>query len=83
MVLIGFAVLYLCAAGLLAIGTFGLFGQEEDPLSAVFLLPLGLPWILLSEVVPEGARPWFVVLAPMLNLFILWRICSRFSGRAR
>lgn len=38
-----FVVLYLLALALLAIGTFGWFGQEQDPLSGVFLLPFGLP----------------------------------------
>ncbi len=29
--------LYLVALALLLIGTFGLFGQEQDPLSGIFL----------------------------------------------
>ena len=34
---------------LLLIGIFGWFGQEKDPLSGVFLLPLGLPWNLIAD----------------------------------
>jgi len=42
--------------GLLLIGTFGLFGQEKDPLSAVFLIPLGLPWFIWVVGFPERLR---------------------------
>ena len=42
--------------GLLLIGTFGLFGQEKDPLSAVFLIPLGLPWFIWVDGFPESLR---------------------------
>ena len=35
-----FAVLYVAAIVLLLVGTFGLFGNEKDPLSGIFLLPL-------------------------------------------
>lgn len=66
-----FAALYAIAAILLAIGTFGLFGQEADPLSGVFLLPLGLPWNILADKLGlEGAA--VMVLAPAINLAILY-----------
>ena len=39
-VIILFGLLYLVALALLLIGTYGLFGQERDPLSGIFLLPL-------------------------------------------
>lgn len=66
-----FAALYAIAAILLAIGTFGLFGQESDPLSGVFLLPLGLPWNILADKLGlEGAA--VMVLAPAINLAILY-----------
>ncbi len=45
-VVLAFVVLYVSALALLAIGTFGWFGQERDPLSGVGLIPLGLPWTL-------------------------------------
>ena len=39
--LIVLTVAYFLALALLAIGTFGLFGAEKDPLAAVFLVPIG------------------------------------------
>lgn len=71
-----FAALYLLALALLLIGTFGLFGQERDPLSGVFLLPLGLPWVRLGDLAPEPAWPWLAALAPALNLAILTVLCK-------
>jgi hypothetical protein len=70
-----FVVLYGVALFLLAIGTFGWFGQEEDPLSAVFLMPLGLPWNILADRIglPGVAAG---LLAPLVNaaiLFWLWK----------
>ncbi len=75
-----FAVLYLLALAALAIGSFGLFGEERDPLSGVFLMPLGLPWVLWSDGLPEAARPWAAILAPALNLVLLAGLC-RLAGR--
>lgn len=64
-------VLYLVALALLLIGTFGLFGQERDPLAGVFLVPLGLPWILWIDALPEALKLWAAILAPLLNIAIL------------
>jgi hypothetical protein len=66
-----FAVLYVIALLLFLIGASGLFGQERDPLSGVFLLPLGYPWIRLADGVGEAVRPWVLALAPLINLAIL------------
>ena len=66
-----FAALYGAALFLFAIGTFGWFGQERDPLSGVFLLPLGLPWNLMLDSVASGGRGILAALAPGLNLSIL------------
>lgn len=68
-------VLYLAALALLLIGTFGLFGQERDPLSGVFLLPLGLPWNQFLGRFPDAALPWLAAAAPLVNLAILRLIC--------
>ena len=76
-----FALLCLLALALFLIGTFGLFGQEKDPLSAVFLLPLGLPWNLLLDPLPDAVRPWAAALAPLLNLILLWLICNGIARR--
>lgn len=80
-IVIGFGVLYLLALGLLAIGTFGLFGQEPDPLAGVFLVPLGLPWNRLAVGAPEALLPWIGALSPLVNLGILSALCRWFSAR--
>ena len=78
---IGFAALTACALGLFAIGTLGLFGAERDPLSGVFLLPLGLPWNLFLDHTPDALRPWLAAAAPLLNLLILWVGCRLLHRR--
>jgi hypothetical protein len=65
---------------LLLIGTFGLFGEERDPLAGVFLMPLGLPWVLWLDPFPERAWPWLAGMAPLLNLAILTYLCRRRAG---
>ncbi len=72
-----FAALYAVALFVFLTGTFGWFGQDTDPLSGVFLLPLGLPWVLAVEAAPETVRPWLAVIAPLLNLAILILVCRR------
>jgi hypothetical protein len=70
-----FVALYGFAVLLLLIGLFGWFGQEQDPLSAVFLLPLGLPWNVIADRVGlSGAA--IMLAAPAINaaiLFWLWK----------
>jgi len=75
-----FLFVYLAALALLVIGTFGLFGQERDPLSGVFLMPLGLPWNLMLDVFPEPLWPWLAAAAPALNLMILRFICGALAS---
>lgn len=77
-----FGLLWLAALALLAIGTFGLFGQDRDPLSGVFLLPLGLPWNLVLDIFPPAPRFWLSALAPGLNMAIIVVLCL-ISGRRR
>lgn len=76
-------VAYLFALAILVIGTFGLFGQSPDPLSGVFLVPLGLPWNLMLDVFPEPLLPWLAAAAPLLNLAILFALCRRTSAAPR
>lgn len=74
-----FLAAYLAALALLAIGTFGLFGQERDPLSAVFLIPLGLPWNqFLPDGIPDTLRPWLAIGAPAVNIGLLGFVCRPF-----
>jgi hypothetical protein len=70
-----FVALYALATLLLLIGTFGWFGQEKDPLSGVFLMPLGLPWNLLADRFSMPG-PATTLLAPAVNaglLYWLWK----------
>ena len=80
-VLVIVGLLYLAALILFVIGTFGLFGSQQGPLAGVFLVPLGLPWVLMLDGVPEVARPWLAALAPLLNLILLLALCRLFSAR--
>ncbi len=73
---IGFGVVYLLALGLLAIGTFGLFGQAQDPLAGVFVIPLGFPWIKFVDLAPERTWPVLAALTPAINLGIIWAFCK-------
>lgn len=69
--LILFALAWVGALILYVAGTFGWFGVETDPLSAAFLLPLGLPWVLGVDLFPEPLWPWLSALNPGINLAIL------------
>lgn len=69
-----FGLVYLAALFLWAVGTFGWFGQERDPLAGVFLLPLGVPWVALVE----GA--FGALAAPFINLILLL-ILARWARR--
>jgi hypothetical protein len=71
-----FAFLYAGALLLFLIGNFGWFGQERDPLSGVFLMPLGLPWNMVADRV-LGASPAVGLLAPAANLGILYWLWRR------
>lgn len=73
-----FLALYLIAATMYLVGTFGLLGAERDPLSGVFLIPLGLPWNLWIDAFAEPAWPWLAALAPLANLAILSLVMRRF-----
>jgi hypothetical protein len=73
--LAAFAVLYAAALALYAIGALGLFGSPQGPLAGVFLVPLGLPWILMLDGPPEAALPWLGALAPLVNLGLIALLC--------
>ena len=69
-----FATLYLLALALWLIGTLGLFGQEQDPLSGVFLILLGQPWVRLVDLLPERIWPIASALMPAINAGILYAL---------
>ena len=66
-----YLVLYVLALFVLLIGTFGWFGQEKDPLSGVFIVILGQPWVRLVDLLPERNWPIASSLTPIINLGIL------------
>ncbi|MEQ7874159.1 hypothetical protein ABDK56_09180 [Sphingomonas sp. ASV193] len=74
-----FAAAYLVAVALFAVSAFGLFGQPRDPLGAIFLLPLGLPWTLVAARL-ETPPALLVVALPLINLAILYWL---WKGRRR
>ena len=74
--LVIFGVAWLAALALLVIGTFGWVGQEKDPLSGIFLVPLGFPWNQFLSGLPETFKPLGAALAPGLNLLLMWLICG-------
>ena len=71
-----FSGLYAMALLLLLVGTFGWFGQAQDPLSGVFLLPLGLPWNVLADRIGMGG-PAVMAAAPAINAAILYWLWKR------
>lgn len=77
-----FGLAWLLALAMLAVGTFGLFGQERDPLAGVFLVPLGLPWNRALDGLDGSARAVAAALAPGVNLAILAAVC-RWRRRRR
>lgn len=74
---------YLFALGIFAVGTFGWFGVEPDPLSGAYLIILGMPWVLLplEAVVGTAGLPLVGIIAPLVNIGIVWALCRRFSNK--
>lgn len=72
---------YLFALAVFAVGTFGWFGADEDPLAGAYLIILGMPWVLVpfDVVVGEAALPLVAILAPLVNLAIVWAVCRRLA----
>lgn len=76
------AALYLVALTIFAVGRYGLFGAQPDPLAGIFLVPLGLPWSLLTGWLPITLQPYAAILAPLINVFILrWLGRTPAAGR--
>ncbi|ANT62427.1 hypothetical protein AYJ57_18655 [Salipiger sp. CCB-MM3] len=67
----GMLLAYAAALALFLLGQFGLMGVERDPLSGVFLIPLGLPWNRMIDLFPQPSWPWLAALAPLLNIALL------------
>jgi hypothetical protein len=76
-----FVLAYAAALGIFALGTWGLFGIERDPLSGVFVILLGLPWNRALDVFPESLRATLAAAAPTANLLILIILCHKMRSR--
>ena len=72
--------LYVFALALFLVGTFGLFGSERDPLSGIFLIPLGWPWNVFTYLFPEVAWTWVAATMPAINAAILGWLSYRKSS---
>lgn len=73
-------VLFVLALAVWVIGIFGLFGTARDPLSGVFLVPLGYPWNRAIDSTPEAWWPWLAAAAPLLNIAVLAILCRLACG---
>ncbi len=80
--LYAFSVAYVLALVIFVVGHFGLFGQEADPVSAVFVILLGQPWVLLIDNLPESLHMGAAVLSPLLTLALLFALCRWIGRRA-
>jgi TRAP-type C4-dicarboxylate transport system permease small subunit len=80
-----YAALCCLSLAILAIGTFGWFGQERDPVSAAFAILLSAPWPMLVDSINDPVTGIFIVLGGMgVNLFIilsLGRLLARSSAK--
>lgn len=72
--------LALAAMAILLVGTYGLFGQDRDPLAGVYVVVLGMPWVRFADLGPEAACPWFALATPLVNVAILRALCARFAA---
>ncbi|MEM9426761.1 MAG: hypothetical protein AAGA06_08660 [Pseudomonadota bacterium] len=79
--------LYIAVAIAAVVGTRGLFGFEENTDAVVLLIYMGLPWSLALAALPEDgletALQAFVIAAPIINLWLISRICRRRRRRRR
>ena len=71
-----FTVGYGFALVVFLVGTFGWFGVSQDPLSGLFLTPLGIPWAWAASILPESTWPFLVALAPAINVVLLFWLCQ-------
>jgi len=80
-VLVCFGLAYALALFLYLTGTYGWFGQQTDPLSGIFLIPLGLPWNFIDA--PETILPMLGIGAPLINFLLILLLCRVLGSRIR
>ena len=78
----GFLLLYAIAMVLWLIGMFGWLGATKDPLSAVFLIILGQPWVRWVDTLPVALWPLGSAATPAINALILYLICRFTADKA-
>jgi hypothetical protein len=76
------AAAYAVALLLRISSAWGWIGAEHS-LSAVLLIPLGLPWNRFIDYFSETHPAVLTVLAPAFNLAILFSICSTLRRRRK
>ena len=74
-----FTLLYVLALMVFLTGTYGWFGQDTGPLAGIFLIPLGMPWILVNLGDPYDG--YLALLSPIVSIALLWIACQYFSKR--
>jgi hypothetical protein len=74
-------VAYVVALLLFIVGVLGLFGQPRDPLSGIFLIPLGFPWFFAADAVPAPGDMWVAALAPIVNIIIFRWLAKRLAPK--
>ncbi|WP_417611615.1 hypothetical protein [Parasphingorhabdus sp.] len=67
---------YLLSIFIFLTGIFGWFGEPQDPLSGIFLLPLGLPWVLIGDQIGLTSAA-LAIASPAINLGILFWLWKR------
>ncbi len=87
-VVIVFTLAYAAAVAITVIAYFGLFGAEPTPFAGIFLIPLGLPWVVLPDMllpsIPDPFPAVWAFIAPLINLgllLLLLRALRRWSAR--
>jgi hypothetical protein len=78
-----FAGIYVLAIAVFLIGSLGWFGAKAGPLSGLYLVLLGQPWVRFVDSLPEPVLTVAVVLTPAINLAILYVICRLLGSRRR
>lgn len=83
----GLVVIYVGLCVVALITSRGLFGLAENTDAVIALIYMGLPWSLALAALPgdglELALQVFVVAAPIINLWLLSRICRSRRRRRR
>ena len=78
-----FGIAYAIALGVYLTGEFGLLGQTRGPLAGIYLIPLGLPWNLAIDSLPEPTWPWLAAAAPLINLGLIVLLCRVLGSQSR